>query len=507
MLIYGHKASCFDKTSEHKAPLPCYHSLSLAYRSLAMFLALVLLTMVQPCIPFSLPPPSFLLLSPNTSPTTSPTTLLASLSSDDLATQKREAAESYIAFNDGDWKGTCTAINVTSLLQSNNFPPSFPTFSHTLTAITEITKAGINTHNTLEFPSSPSSPSRYVSKVSDPSFDVDAVDGSFSTDHSIISLAHERILPTSRWAVESSIAFSDTERSRALCLYDFSSTLQQILLFTETRDLLDQAKTFQDEVLAKISSGELSGDADRLDALRKAAESGKTKLSADDAPVLEVTRYAPTLRELTDGTWIGDGVVRNRITTKPKEASMVTKKDSTGKGFGHKPKAAMGAGLEDGFAQWSLGVFKTTTSTTWDQESKRVRVQTTLAPALGAAADSTDDVFVMWGDETNSGVVEVDGREQPVYTSKVADGTLLLGVGEFQVRTKLVIDEDVGGDGDGDADGDGDVAPFKSEFSLFQQREEEIFCSKLARLHARDGSLKQGSNVFFSWERLAAYFI
>ncbi|GMH66115.1 hypothetical protein TL16_g04360 [Triparma laevis f. inornata] len=243
----------------------------------------------------------------------------------DLAQKKQEAAESFIQYNDGTWSGRAVIFSVPQTLSNEKSrADSISHASYTLTSSTDITSSGISQKSTLQWSStSLSSFSRYTTLLSgNTGFDVDSVDGSYSADHSLLDLNLPSTNLLGSFAIETSIAVTDSRRIRSILLYNFSKTLSRIILFDESKKdtptTSSSTTTLQQEITNTISNLGEDGNTDRMKKIQAAASLGAQKaqleaksIAEDSNDRVKVSTFQPNLRRLCSGVWEGDGVLRN----------------------------------------------------------------------------------------------------------------------------------------------------------------------------------------------------
>ncbi|GMI41097.1 hypothetical protein TrCOL_g129 [Triparma columacea] len=446
-----------------------------------------------------------------------------------IAQQKQEAANSYISYNDGAWSGKATIIDVDMLLEGRDIVGASPITSqaYTITGETEIGVDGINQFNTLQWETVEDggvSFSRYTSALSSQTggFDVDSVDGSYSTDHTLLDLnlpgKDKNVVGT--FAIETSVAVEDDRRLRSMLIYGFARKLNRVVLFDEVREKGEggvEGMSVQERVLREVEG--MDDPSDRMKEIQRAAMMGAAKAKSEAKEEVEregggrvvVETFAPPLRRVCGGTWEGDGVLRNNDVEANNKGSK--KKLGFGLGSGRKDKrtgAGAGAGINDGFAEWSVNVFKSNLTFQWDGQ-RQLRSSASIGVGLGATTDydSQPLVMVSWGDLVVEGRLDVGKGvgwkdKESVNVGVWDDGEAVsLQLGCCMVKAGLNLK------GGGEEEENGSVAPFSSEMSVFQRREvgegeTEYFLSKLGRLYGKQGVLKSGSSGFY---KLKPFFV
>lgn len=204
---------------------------------------------------------------------------------------------------------------------------------------------------------------------------------SFSTDHNLLDLnlpgVNKNVIGT--FCIETSIAVEDDRRLRSMLVYGFSRKLNRIVLFDEERDKGQEGGegSIQEQVLSKVEN--IEDPSARMLEIQKAAAKGAKKAKdeaaiaggGNDGKSVVVETFSPQLRKLCGGTWVGDGVIRNNSAGGKNKNGGGGRRKKGGFGGGEGMKSNVGAGLKDGFAEWSVNVFKSDLSFQWDGQVKR----------------------------------------------------------------------------------------------------------------------------------------
>ncbi|GMH74307.1 hypothetical protein TrST_g7091 [Triparma strigata] len=469
----------------------------------------------------------------------------------ELAKKKSEAAEAFISYNDGKWTGRAVVFDVSKALGDEaSRRSSLGHAFYELDSETEINAKGITQLSTLQWKGTTSF-SRYTTRLSgNCGFDVDAVDGSYSADHSVLDLQLPDTVDCGAdscgnvlgsFAIESSIAVSDERRIRSVLLYNFDKSLSRCILFDETKSkpasTSSSTATMQEDIMKAIGGMGSDGNTERMKKVQEAASKGALKakeeakmISSDQDSRVKVDTFQPNLRRLCSGLWEGDGVLRNHEAGAKRGGFGGGGKKGFGKVDKSEEEAQPGAGMNDGFAEWFVNVFKMNLSYQWDGKNK-LRQECSLGVGVSSNVGNDNNLIVGWGELIEDGVrVDVgkgdrfEDKESLVVSTFDQGQTINIMLGSVAVKGSLSLKGEKEKEQDkreknGESSNDNDVeyvdsvSPFISELSVFQARtigpevkdglevgEEKVeyFLSRLSRLYDNSGKLKSGSSAFFT---------
>ena len=275
----------------------------------------------------------------------------------------------------------------------------------------------------------------------DSNMDVDAADGTYSLDVSAPSSgSHLPLLPPSmlaglnpsliKFVVEHTIAISDSERCRCFFVYgdadrdgakeesefddqdndedeegntsvDRNYRLLRVVVADEKKKLPDNLKPIQDTSsllnknepaetqspldLLRVDADELKSmsDEEKMDRLYKAIGKHNEQVMAsgeenktEEADQQTMVPYSPSMFSISSGVYLGDTFIREPL-------SEASKSQSRGFGKLKSRRDRDDKNEEDNFANWSLGVQKTTLQFQWDYASSVVQ-SFTYGKCLGA---------------------------------------------------------------------------------------------------------------------------
>eukprot|EP00591_Stephanopyxis_turris_P000417 CAMPEP_0195525198 /NCGR_PEP_ID=MMETSP0794_2-20130614/25503_1 /TAXON_ID=515487 /ORGANISM="Stephanopyxis turris, Strain CCMP 815" /LENGTH=496 /DNA_ID=CAMNT_0040655597 /DNA_START=376 /DNA_END=1866 /DNA_ORIENTATION=+ len=484
---------------------------------------------------------------------------------EELAQQKFETARGFSDFNDATWIGKrVTSFSITSDVAAGvvKRKDARGDSIYKSSVRTTLDIDGINVRETLSWndqndsddESSSSSDSNVcvssrTTKLGESSIDVDSVDGSYSLDASLMGVP-SMISGTDamiKFGIEHSLAISDHERVRCFLLYDVDDILARVVVCDEERceeeqkelaagpstkigdfddlsstedefkaatadvnDLVNKilgldATTIPEDYKVKQRISESSSVEDRMDQLSKAM--GKQQSSKEDDNGVIIKRNPMSMFGLVTGVWLGDCVVRNHA-NKSKKGFGGQSGGGNKKAFKKNQKPKPGAGISDGFAEWSTGVQKVALSFLWDYEEK-VRQRLDAGRSMGVSISSEMPSSSMGTLIVNDMARGKNAEDRLLYIDfdMGAYAAFMLGSAYIKAPRSLSFSYS-----------SGKVQPFFTEFGVFQNRiiEEEkedskddndemppqnmpeLFYSRLTRLYDSDGRLSQGTTSFFN---------
>lgn len=347
-----------------------------------------------------------------------------------------------------------------------------------------------------------------------PSMDVDAVDGSYSTDVALLDLpsAITGSQALSKFAIENCIAVSDDERVRVFYFYGMDDLLSRVVICDEKRiegdgpdttsANVDKAKETSDGGSRGPITAESSME-ERIERLQEAFAGSKKDNgdSKSDSKASENEKYDIDLYGLSLGVWLGDAIVREQGGG---SGTSSDNSDGSSKGFGSSrpstpPKKKM-IDFGDGFAEWQMGVQKVTMVFKYDYE-QTVRQVMHFGRSLGI---STGAVPVSSMGTVNDEQMSrrLPPEERLLYIDYDMSRYAAFIVGEKYIKVPRYL-----------SFAQADSFPFFTDVCVFQRRkkddnelvieigdEEELpdaFCSRMTRLYNKDGEFTQGSTSFF----------
>mmetsp|Transcript_2814 Transcript_2814/g.7394 ORF Transcript_2814/g.7394 Transcript_2814/m.7394 type:complete len:491 (-) Transcript_2814:670-2142(-) len=351
---------------------------------------------------------------------------------EELRQQKAEALQSLADFNDGSWSGRAISFSVTSDVAAGVTKRKIlKQYTTSVSTQFGLGGDGLKMVETFQWDSDENGGggtciSTRSTKL-ERSADIDAVDGSYSTDSSLLDLP-STLTGTSalvKFAIENSLAVNDHERSRCFLLYGMEDQLVRIVICDEFRvdgegvdakslssadssvigggDFKTMSASEEDDMSVDIERlvGKITGEDvtsklkarsstdqgvedpitadstvdERMERLQRAFDDAKQKQVGDFSALAsnENIRFPVDLYSLSMGVWLGDAVIRDQ-----------SKEVSGGKkGFGvTKTKKSFG----DGFAEWAIGVQKVGMTFKWDFD-ETVRQVVAWGRSMGAYTD------------------------------------------------------------------------------------------------------------------------
>lgn len=472
--------------------------------------------------------------------------LQMALSPEDLSKQKGEALQALADFNDGVWSGVATSFSITSDaaagVSRRKFSAPYKTsvstrFGFGAGAGDEGLKV-VETFNWEEEPSSSGSDDGSdADETSSPdgdddngfcvasrsillgnSMDVDAEDGSYSTDVALLDLpsAISGSKALAKFATENCMAISDDERIRVFLLYGIDDLLSRVVICDETR--VEEEKDG--------SSGESSDDGnqspsfdvrspitastsidERMERLQEAfAASKQGGVGGGDSAATQYERYSMDLYGMSIGAWLGDTVVRDMGTG----GSSSSPSSGSSKGFGspesrpqkknQKKSDVRVADFGSGFAEWNLGVQKVSLVFKWDFE-ETVRQVLHFGRSIGS---STGPVPTSSMGNVNDELMSrrLPKEERMTYIDYDMSRYAGFIVGEKYIKCPRYL-----------SFAKAESFPFYTEVSVFLREkkgendliielgdEDELpdaYCTRMSRLYDKDGNFSQGSTSFF----------
>ena len=315
------------------------------------------------------------------------------LSPEESSKQKGEALQALADFNDGVWSGVATSFSITSDaaagVSRRKFSAPYKTSVSTRFGFgAGAGDEGLKVVETFETSSGSGDGNGFCvasrSILLGSSVDVDAEDGSYSTDVALLDLpsAISGSKGLTKFAIENCMAISDDERIRIFMLYGIDDLLSRVVICDETR--VEEEK--DDASGESIDSGGQSPSFDvrnpitastsideRMERLQEAfAASKQGGGGGGDSASTQYERYSMDLYGMSIGAWLGDTVVRDMGTG----GSSSSADNGSSKGFGSpestpqkkKQKKSNVGDFGSGFAEWNLGVQKVSLVFKWDFE-------------------------------------------------------------------------------------------------------------------------------------------
>lgn len=465
--------------------------------------------------------------------------LQMSLSPEELSKQKGEALQALADFNDGTWSGVATSFSITSDaaagVSRRKFAVPYKTSVSTRFGFGE--EEGLKVVETFnwEEESANNDEGKDAAANNDNGFcvasrtillgssmDVDAEDGSYSTDVALLDLpsAISGTKALTKFAIENCIAISDDERVRVFLLYGIDDLLSRVVICDEKRveeELKSEAGGSSD-----VSMSSASGDQppsfdvrnpitastsidERMERLQEAF-AGSKQGGSGGSSASQYERYSMDLYGLSIGAWLGDTVVRDMQTGGSSSSGAVGSGQSS-KGFGSpqstpkkKKKTGNGADFGSGFAEWNLGVQKISIVFKWDFE-ETVRQVLHFGRSIGAATGPvpTSSMGTV-NDELMSR--RLPKEERMTYIDYDMSRYAGFIVGEKYIKCPRYL-----------SFAQAESFPFFTELLVFLREkkdendliielgdEDELpgaFCSRMSRLYDKDGNFAQGSTSFF----------
>ena len=447
-------------------------------------------------------------------------------SPEELASQKGEALQSLSDFNDGTWAGVARSFGITSdsaagVTRRQTSPP----YNASVSTRIGLGEEGLRLVETLAWEDGVATKQIALGR----SADVDSVDGSYSADAALLDLpsALSGTDALTKFAIEQSIAVSDSGRVRCFLLYGMDDRLSRVVVCEENRvaEGSDGANAGAGEGSPEGDAGVGVGDGsvspstppeERLEKLQRALSKSKTttKPAGTDAEGASPNeKYPVDLYGLSLGVWLGDAVVRDYSTS----PSPLARDGGTGKGFGaprspSRPKSGKkDKEFGDGFAEWSLGVQKITMEWKWDF-GDAVRQVLVFGRSMGAETGALPLQHMgSVNDELNSRRIPKEQRMTYIDCDQGRYAAFLVGSTYIKAPRYLSFSE-----------ASSKKFPFYTEYISFQKKasgndevialnmdnvdEEELpeaFCSRMTRLYDKYGELSQGSTQFFLLKKIA----
>lgn len=285
---------------------------------------------------------------------------------------------------------------------------------------------------------------------------------------------------------------SDNERSRAFSFYDDNSFLRQIVFADDVRSPSPTPTSQLDSLRASIlSDSDKPGEtSERVAQLREAADRGAQKDrdreenkkqenlgTDDDDNGVVVEQFSPTMNQIADGDWSGDGVVRTPLFLK-------YELEGEGGGFG---KSAAAPGENDGFAEWMISLSKCNLQFQYDRID-RLRIQTDHISFANNNANSGSSTSVAWAKIVAD---EISNLELTEFDSGVNLGVRL-------GAKSLTLPKMFKNDGE---------TNLNTQFDIYLKRTREgeeggeLFKSQIARSHTTLKQLTSALTFFYTHER------
>ena len=459
--------------------------------------------------------------------------LQMSISPEELSKQKGEALQSLSDFHDGTWSGSATSFSITSDAAAGvtrrKFSVPYRTSVSTRFGFgddeglkmteTFTWSDDANDNNNGGDDSSKGEEGGFCvatrSAQLGSSMDVDAVDGSYSTDVALLDLPSaitgSQALP--KFAIENCIAVSDDERVRIFLLYGMDDLLSRVVICDEKRvqDSDGDGNVGSDSDAGdKMSKSDSRGPVtiessmdERIQRLQEAFASSKSDGSgrSTSSEASENEKYDIDLFGLSLGVWLGDTIVRD-------QGALSDNSSSSSKGFGS-PRPSMSKSKKkefgDGFAEWSMGVQKVSMVFKYDFE-ETVRQVMVFGRSLGV---STGAVPLSSMGTVNDELMSrrLPPEERMLYIDYDMSRYAAFIVGEKYIKVPRYL-----------SFAQAESFPFFTEVSIFQRRkkdekelvleigdEEELpdaFCSRMTRLYNKDGEFTQGTTSFFMLKQM-----
>ena len=492
----------------------------------------------------------------STAPTTPATTHnqihtslpMSSMSPEELSKQKGEALQALADFNDGTWSGTATSFSITSDaaagVSRRKLAVPYRTSVSTrfgfggeegLKVVETFNWEEAATSNDVDNNNNEAKDAATAAASDDNGFcvasrtillgssmDVDAEDGSYSTDVALLDLpsAISGSKALTKFAIENCIAISDDERVRVFLLYGIDDLLSRVVICDEKRieeEVKSEADGSSDESMSSASGDQppsfdvrnpitaSTSIDERMERLQEAF-AGSKQGGSGDSSASQYERYAMDLYGLSIGAWLGDTVVRDMNNGSSSSGSGAGGPSSS-KGFGSpqsrpkkKRKTDNGADFGSGFAEWNLGVQKISMVFKWDFE-ETVRQVLHFGRSIGAATGPvpTSSMGTV-NDELMSR--RLPKEERMTYIDYDMSRYAGFIVGEKYIKCPRYL-----------SFAQAESFPFFTELSVFLREkkdendliielgdEDELpdaFCSRMSRLYDKDGNFAQGSTSFF----------
>ena len=475
---------------------------------------------------------------------------MSSMSPEELSKQKGEALQALADFNDGTWSGKATSFSITSDAAAGvarrKFAMPYKTSVSTrfgfggeegLKVVETFNWEEAATSNDVDNNNNEAKDAATAAAGDDNGFcvasrtillgssmDVDAEDGSYSTDVALLDLpsAISGSKALTKFAIENCIAISDDERVRVFLLYGIDDLLSRVVICDEKR--VEEVAKSEADGSSDESMSSASGDQppsfdvrnpitastsidERMERLQEAF-AGSKQGGSGESSASQYERYPMDLYGLSIGAWLGDTVVRDMNTIGGSSSSGTGGSgQSSSKGFGSpqstpkkKKKNGNGADFGSGFAEWNLGVQKISMVFKWDFE-ETVRQVLHFGRSIGAATGPvpTSSMGTV-NDELMSR--RLPKEERMTYIDYDMSRYAGFVVGEKYIRCPRYL-----------SFAQAESFPFYTELSVFLREkkdendliielgdEDELpdaFCSRMSRLYDKDGNFAQGSTSFF----------
>ena len=323
---------------------------------------------------------------------------MSSMSPEELSKQKGEALQALADFNDGTWSGTATSFSITSDAAAgvSRRKLAVPYRTSVSTRFGFGGEEGLKVVETFNWEEAATSnddnnnnegQDAATAAASDDngfcvasrtillgsSMDVDAEDGSYSTDVALLDLpsAISGSKALTKFAIENCIAISDDERVRVFLLYGIDDLLSRVVICDEKRVeevVKSEADGSSDESISSASGDQppsfdvrnpitaSTSIDERMERLQEAF-AGSKQGGSGDSSASQYERYSMDLYGLSIGAWLGDTVVRDMNNGSLSSGSGAGGQSSS-KGFGSpqsrpkkKKKTGNGADFGSGFAE------------------------------------------------------------------------------------------------------------------------------------------------------------
>jgi len=456
--------------------------------------------------------------------------LQMSLSPEELSKQKGEALQALADFNDGTWSGVATSFSITSDAAAGVSRRKFsaPYKTSVSTRFGFGGDEGLKVVETFNWEESSNGKdggddengfcvaSRTI--LLGNSMDVDAEDGSYSTDVALLDLPStvSGSKALAKFAIENCIAISDDERIRVFLLYGIDDLLSRVVICDETRVEEEKDGASGESSDEDVSNGDQSPSFDvrnaitastsideRMERLQEAFAASKrgggSGGGSSDSVATQYERYSMDLYGLSIGAWLGDTIVRDM-------GNGGLSSSANSKGFGSpqsrpkKKKKSNGPDFGSGFAEWSLGVQKVSMVFKWDFEES-VRQVLHFGRSIGSSTGPmpTSSMGTV-NDELMSR--RLPKEERMTYIDYDMSRYAGFIVGEKYIKCPRYL-----------SFAQAESFPFCTEVSVFLREkkdendliielgdEDELpdaFCTRMSRLYDKDGNFSQGSTSFF----------
>ena len=358
--------------------------------------------------------------------------------------------------------------------------------------------------------------------------DVDAVDGSYSTQATVQqgTNAGDGGLPQTisgidpnkvSTVIESVVVTGESSRVRSFLLYgkdkaerngddddSVNSSLQgsrlmRVVVSYEEKDGVGGAKTGDDS--SSLMDPKSLNPPTQMDQLAKV-------LDPSNSEGERRVEFFPsiTMMSLSLGPWLGDIVIRDKTYNIALPTSK--KRQTPSKGFGvSKPKGVVSNQVDPskGFADWIMGVQKVAMTFKWDF-GENVRQTFDFGKSIGSyCADEWPlSSAAILNDEGMSRRIPPNDRSMYLDYDMGAYAGFLLGSIYIKAPRFFNFPNQLRNNGGG--------RPMLTIFSVFQRTgggissslektdDQETTCYQIARLYESDGTLKQGSTAFFEFK-------